>query len=47
MSMDKHIFAVVKSCFLQLRDFHRIRPLISETAAVTLANAFVNSHLDY
>ena len=47
MSMDKHISAVVKSCFLQLRDFHRIRPLISKTAAITLANAFVHSHLDY
>ena len=29
MSMDKHISAIVESCFLQLRDFHRIRPLIS------------------
>ena len=47
MSMDKHISAEVKSCFLQLRDFHRIRPLISKTAAIILANAFVHSHLDY
>ena len=39
MSMDKHISAIVKSCFLQLRDFRRIRPLISKTAAITLANA--------
>ena len=35
-SMDKHISAVVKSSFLQLRDFHRSRPLISKTAAITL-----------
>ena len=47
MSMDKHITAIVKSCFLQLRDFHWVRPLISKTAAITLANAFVHSHLDY
>ena len=47
MFMDKHISAVVKSCFLQLRDFLGIRPLISKTAAITLANAFVHSHLDY
>ena len=47
MSMDKHISAIVKSCFLQLRDFHRICPLISKTTAITLANAFVHSHLDY
>ena len=45
--MGKHISAIVKSCFLQLHDFHRIRPLISKTAAMTLANVFVHSHLDY
>ena len=45
MSMDKHISTVIKSCFLQLRDVHRIRPLISKTAAITLTNAFVHSHL--
>ena len=47
MSMDKHIFAIAKSCFLQRHDFHRIRPLIFKTAAITVANAFVYSHLDY
>ena len=47
MSIDKHISAVIKSCFLQLRNFHRTRPLIYKTAARTLANAFVHSHLDY
>ena len=47
MSMDKHISVIVKSCFLQLRDFHHIRPLISKAAAITQANAFVHSHLDY
>ena len=47
MSMDKHISAIVKSCFLQFRDFHRIHPFISKTAAITLANAFVHSHLHY
>ena len=47
MSMDKHISALVNSYFLQLRDFHRIIPLISKTATITLANAFVHFHLDY
>ena len=47
VSMDKHISAIVKICFFQFRDFHRIRPLISKTDAITLANAFVYSHLDY
>ena len=47
MSIDKHISAVVKLYFLQLRDFHRIRHLITKTAAITSANAFENSYLDY
>ena len=29
VSMDKHILSIIKSCFLQLRDFHHIRPFIS------------------
>ena len=47
MSMDKHISSIIKSCFLQLRDIRRIRPFTSKTAAITLANAFVHSHLDF
>ena len=47
MSMDKHISSIIKSCFLQLRDFHHIRPFISKTAAITLANAFVHSCLNF
>ena len=45
--MDKHISSIVKSCFLQLRDFRRISSSISKTAAFTLANAFVHSRLDF
>ena len=41
ISMDKYILSIAKSCFLQLRDFHSIRPFISKTAAITLANAFI------
>ena len=47
MSMDKRISSIIKSCFLQLRDFRRIRPFISEIAAITLANPFVHSRLDF
>ena len=47
MSMNEHISVIFKFCSLQLRDFHRIHPLISKSAAITLANAFVHSHLDY
>ena len=45
--MDKRISSIIKSCFLQLRDFRRIRPFISKTAAITLANTFVHSRLDF
>ena len=40
MSLDKHVSFIIKSCFLQLRDFRRIHPFITKTAAITLANAF-------
>ena len=46
MSMNEHISVTVKSCFLQLFDFHRNCPLISKVATITLANAFLHSHLD-
>ena len=39
MSLDKHVSSIVKSCFLLFRDFRRIRPFISKTASITLANA--------
>ena len=47
MSMEKHISSIVKFRFLQLRDIRRIHPFISKTAAITLANAFVHSRLDF
>ena len=47
MSLDNHISSIIKSCLVQLRDFRRIRPLIYKTAAITLANSFVHSHLGY
>ena len=40
--MDKHISSIITSCFLQLHDFRRIRPFISKTTAISLANAFVH-----
>ena len=46
ISMSKHYSEIVKSCFLQIRNFHRIRPFISKTVAIALANAFVHSHID-
>ena len=47
MSPDNHISSIIKSCFVQIRDFRRIRPLISKAAAITLANSFIHSRLDY
>ena len=47
MSMDKHISSIIKSCIFKIRDFSRIRPFISKTAAITLVNAFIHSHLDF
>ena len=47
MLPDNHISSVIKSCFVQLHDFRRIRPLISKTVAITLASSFIHSRLDY
>ena len=47
MSLDNHISSIIKSCLRQLRDFRRICPLISKTAAIKLANSFIHSRLDY
>ena len=49
MSMDKHVSSIVKSCFLQLRDFRDVSVLLSLKlhAVITLANAFVHFRLDF
>ena len=50
MLLDNLISTIIQSCFVQLRDFRdfrRIRPLISKTAAITLANSLIYSRLDY
>ena len=46
MSLDNHISPIIKSRFKQLREFRRIHPLISKTAATTLTNSFIHSRLD-
>ena len=46
-SFSKHIQNVCKGCFIQLRDFRNIRQFLTQDAAVSVANAFVSSHLDY
>ena len=47
MSLDEHVSSIGKSCFLQLCNFQRIGSFISKTAAITLANAFVHSCLNF
>ena len=46
-SFFKHVQNVCKSCFVQLRDFRNIRQFLTQDAAVSVANAFVSSRLDY
>ena len=46
-SFSKHVQNVCKSCFIQLRDFRNIRQYLTHDAAVSVANAFVSSRLDY
>ena len=46
-SLSKHVQNVSKSCFIQLGDFRNIWQFLMQDAAVSGANAFVNSRLDY
>ena len=46
-SFSKHVQNVCKGCFIQLRDFRNIRQFLTQDAAVSVANAFVSSRLDY
>ena len=43
--LDKHVAFIVKSYFLQLCDFRRIRLFTSKTAAITLVNICVHSRI--
>lgn len=45
--MDHQVRNIAKSCYHQLRNIGRIRPLISESASKTLVCSLVTSRLDY
>ena len=47
ISLYNHISSIISSCFMQLRNFRRIRPLISKTGTITSANSFIHARLDY
>ena len=46
-SFSKHVQHVCKGCFIQLRNFKRIRQFLTHDASVSVANAFVSSRLDH
>ena len=46
--MDKHISSECrKNLFPSIREFRHIRSFIPESAAITFANAFIHSHINY
>ena len=47
ISLSHHISAVSRLSYVNLRDFRRIRSYLPKDVAVTVANAFVSSCLDY
>ena len=46
-SFINHVNSVIKSCFANLRDLHRIRRFLSYDVSIMVANALVSSRLDY
>jgi hypothetical protein len=47
LNMEKHVSALVKSCFAQIRTIGRIRPYLTESACKTLVATLVTSRMDY
>ena len=47
LSFCKHIQNVCKGSFSQMRDFRNIKQFLTQDAAVSVANTFVSSRLDY
>ena len=46
-SLSKHVQCICRSCFVQLRDFRRVRQYLSTDVSVLVANALISSRLDY
>ena len=47
MTFDHHVNKLVQSCFLQLRNIAKIRPILSPTVLEQLIHTFIFSRLDY
>jgi hypothetical protein len=45
--MDEHISKICQACYMYIRDIGKIRPYLTQDAAVKLVCAFVASKLDY
>ena len=47
LAISQHIFAISKSCFLDIRDLRRIRNTIDQTTACTIATSLIHSKINY
>jgi hypothetical protein len=47
LSLSGHISSITESCFSQIRDLRRIRPIHDQTTARNTATAHIHSKLDY
>jgi hypothetical protein len=47
LSMSDHVSSISRQCYVNLRDFRRIRRYLSKDIAVLVANSLVSSRLDY
>jgi len=47
LSFAQHISSISKSCFHNIRDLRRIRNIIDQTTACTIAISLIHSKIDY
>jgi hypothetical protein len=47
LSLSDHVSNISKQCYVNLRDFCRIRRYLSKDVAITVANSLISSLLDY
>ena len=46
-SLSKYVRSVCKSCFMQLRDFRRVRQFLTHDASVLVISAIISGCSDY
>ena len=47
LSFSDHITQLSRSCFMHIRDLHRIRPMLDLKTASTIATSIVHAKLNY